>query len=90
MGSKKTSHGGYRPIPLGADVQFAPAKATETILEAFRAAGANLKAAAENLGVTERTLHRYVDTLGIARQLEAIRERARREGWLKSARWAKP
>lgn len=89
MRSKKPDGRGYRPVALGADVQFRPAEATATIIEAFRAAGANMRAAGERLGITERTLYRYVESLGISRQLDSIRERAQREGWHYSGRWPK-
>lgn len=87
--SRKPDGRGYRKIPLGSDVDFHPAEATQTILAAFRNAGANLRATAESLGVTERTLHRYVEALGIGRQLEDMRERAKREGWHHTGRWPK-
>lgn len=89
MRMKRPDGRGYRKIALGSDVEFHPAEATRTIIEAFRSAGANLRATAESLGVTERTLHRYVEALGIGRQLEDMRERAKREGWHHGGRWPK-
>ncbi len=77
----------YHPLLLGVQVQLEPAKATTIILEMFRKSGANVCIAAERLGVTERTLHRYIMRLGIKSKIGTIRERASLEGWLKSARW---
>lgn len=77
----------YPPHELSLRIRLEPDKVRDVIVAAFEASGANLKSAAARLGVEERTIHRYVVALKLQRTLEAIRVRARREGWLKSARW---
>jgi transcriptional regulator with GAF, ATPase, and Fis domain len=77
----------YHPTALGLTVLGDPALATEQILVALRKEGANIRAAASRLGVTERTLHRHILKLGIKKRVESLRAKAIKEGWLKSARW---
>lgn len=79
-------HPGFRKLKLTALIQVDPKRAAEEILAAYRVAGASLKAAAEILGCTERTLHRWVDALDMREALEAATRKAVREGWLNKAR----
>lgn len=79
----------YQPTDIGPVVSQKPDEATEQILKAFRSEGANAVLAAKRLGVSTRGFHRYVEQLGIKRQVDAMRARARKEGWLKSGRWPK-
>jgi hypothetical protein len=77
----------YHPTNFGTFVIEKPDEATEKILRTFRAEGANAVLTAESLGISTRNFHRYVESLGIKRQIDAMRRRARKEGWLKSGRW---
>jgi hypothetical protein len=77
----------YRATDLGSQVALHPTEASAIILKAYRDAGANLRAAAEILGTSERSVHRYVERLRLTAQINALRARARHEGWLKSGRW---
>lgn len=88
MATKKPAppHGGFRKIELGSDVAFRKKVAEEKIINAYRGAGANLHKAAGILGVTERTLHRYVDTLCLREKLKKITGEAMRGGWLDAKR----
>lgn len=58
-----------------------PDEARKTILRAYRSQGACLRDAAEELGITERTLHRWVQELKMRSELETLRNQALDEGW---------
>ena len=71
----------YHLTELGLLVLSAPDRASERIMKAFRESGANIRKAASRLGVTERTLHRHIEKLGLSKQIESMRDRAHKEGW---------
>jgi hypothetical protein len=77
----------YRPTRIGSLVVLEPREAVKQILQAYRDAGANMRDAAELIGVSERALHRYVIKLDLQSKLGTVRARAVREGWLNNARW---
>lgn len=77
----------YHPTDLGLRVLLEPGPATETILGALRAEGVNIRAAAKRLGVTERSLHRYLVKLKIAKRVDEMRDEAKDGGWLRHDGW---
>lgn len=86
MSPKKAAQGGFRKLELNAIIEVAPDRAREQILAAYRVAGASLRATANVLGCTERTLHRWVDRLELRDDLDKMTRKAQREGWLNKAR----
>ena len=84
--TEKTPHPGFRKLDMTARIQLDPKRASSDILAAYRVAGASLKAAADVLGCTERTLHRWVDTLDLRAELAKMTRAAVREGWLNKHR----
>lgn len=58
-----------------------PAKAKTKILVALQATGMHMVEAAKRLGCDNSTLLRWIDRLGMKRDVERMRARAEREGW---------
>jgi hypothetical protein len=85
-------HPGFRALEMTALIVIDPDEAKKRILAAYRSAGASLREAATYLAEeggkppTERTLHRWVDKLGLRGEMDEITKRAHKEGWLNEAR----
>jgi hypothetical protein len=69
-------------------IKLEPKRAADEMADAYRATGANAKAAAEKLGTREETWCRWVKRLDAAlgmdrmsKRLATIKAQARREGW---------
>jgi transposase len=72
----------YRLIELGTLVRLQPKEAAQQILIAYARNGGGEQAAADHLGVTVRTLHRWVRLLKLEAQVRRLRKLwlARRRG----------
>lgn len=77
----------YRLTELGLLVLSKPEDAKKKILKAFKQNGANLPHAAKALGISLSSLNRHVENLGIKKEVDAIRDKARKDGWIQSDRW---
>lgn len=77
---------GFRVINLGLRVKLHPEEAAREIREAVKAADSNIDAAADALGISHNTMHRYIDDLGLRQELEAMRAQATQEGWRRNRR----
>lgn len=67
---------GYQQSELSLRVRLHPKEAAKQILDGFRRADGQTVRAAELLGVTDRTLDRWVARLGLRHQVEEIRRKA--------------
>jgi DNA-binding NtrC family response regulator len=76
-------HPGYRKLPMTAIIEVQPDRAKETILAAYRLAGANIPETAKRLECTWRTLYRWIAKLGLDEDLAKLKVKAAREGWLR-------
>lgn len=84
---------GFRHIPLSSVIVVDRAAARAQILEAFRKAEASLKECAAQLGISGRTLSRYIARLGMSAMIKKRTQDALAEGWLsptKRVRGVKP
>ena len=68
-------HQGFRKVALTSVIEIDPKGAAATIVQAYKKAGASMRAAAALLGVTERTVHRWVDKLDLRPRLHKVAER---------------
>ena len=68
----------YRQSDLGLMVRLKPEQARRQVLGAVRAAGGEVDDAAAALGVTRRTLDRYVRILDLSSEVNALRPEGRK------------
>ena len=67
---------------LAALALVSPKEFRAAVKDAYTKNGAHLGRAARSLGVHLTTLVRWVRSYGLGAELEAIRDRARAEGWM--------
>lgn len=67
---------GYRPTPWANMVRNDPSRARQQILTAYLATNGNALRAADHLGISHRSLLRYVQTLALTDDIKKIREAA--------------
>lgn len=63
----------YRDCTLGNLVKSKPKKARERIMKAYRRVNGNTTRAAAHLGVARSTLKRWVSSLNLRTEIEAVR-----------------
>ena len=66
----------YRPTPWANLVRNQPDEARRQILTAYLATNGNATRAADHLGISHRSLLRYVNALTLANAIEEIRRAA--------------
>jgi transposase len=71
----------YRRQEIGQLVTLDPIQARERVLDALRGAGMHRRAAAEALGCTVQTLLRWIEALGLGREVARLSVLAARDGW---------
>lgn len=63
----------FRDLELSSEVKHQPKAATKKIVAAYEGAGYTVEGAAKALGITARTLSRYVTMLGIDERIRKAR-----------------
>lgn len=71
----------YRETELSLIVRLRPNEAARRIIKAYNASKCNLVETAKQLEVASRTLSRWIDVLDLSSRLDAIKARAKEEGW---------
>ena len=57
-------------------------RVSRIILDAFTAAGANLRATYEAIGCSKASLWRWIEQLGLRAKIDEIQRSAKAEGWI--------
>lgn len=68
-------------------IEYDRAHARAWLIEAHESRGGNSTILASQMGVTARTMRRWIARLKIGPVLERMRRKARREGWAVGGRW---
>lgn len=72
----------YRDHEMTGDVKHRPEEAKAKILDTYRKSGANLLATAENLEVSEPTIHRWIRQLRLRSALKEVKREVAKAGRL--------